>query len=88
MHADYSMSGSGTSNFRIKNDVALLKLNSGYKADQFPKTSIGTVCLPSEPMPYSEETTVLGWGGTNANHDQSSVLKEVLFHRRREYNFF
>ena len=79
LHPDYSLSGSGTSNFRIENDIAILKLNTGYgNADGFP-SSVGTVCLPSQPMPYSEVTTVLGWGGTNANHDQSPVLKEVLF---------
>ena len=75
-HEGYQMSGSGTTEFTLRNDVALLKLNSGYGANQFP-SSVGTICLPGQRFPYSEEITVLGWGGMNSNGDQSSVLKEV-----------
>ena len=77
-HPGYFSSGGGTADFRIGNDIALLKLNQGYYANEFP-ASVGTVCLPSQRFPAGngEDITVLGWGGINSNTDQSPVLKEV-----------
>ena len=71
------MSGGGTSDFTIQNDVALLELNFGFDSFHNFPPGVGTICLPTQRMLNRKVVTVLGWGGINVNQDQSPMLKEV-----------
>ena len=59
-------------------DIGLLRLSRYISsASNFP-SSVGTICLPTIPMPENEELTATGWGGTNNQLTQSPELKEVM----------
>ena len=93
MHPDYRIEERNeTTNFSLRNDVALLKLNEYLDYDQLQQAGAGTVCLPTNRIPVEAEVKVLGWGDHTFTDltgdlqfldflqpifDQSPFLKEV-----------
>ena len=88
VHPDYHIEERNeTTNFSLRNDVALLKLNEYLDYDQLQQAGAGTVCLPTKRIPIGEKARVLGWVKQDLGifgfldvfqiFGQSAILKEV-----------
>jgi hypothetical protein len=66
-HEDYNPSS-------FKNDIALIRLPILAKTNQ---NNIKTICLPFDPKPMTRIMTVIGFGRTENNNENSDILRKV-----------